>query len=755
MNLNCCAFSLLTGLVLTASAEPIRWFDGTWDPSGAPKGKLLSDNPKWFGPKIFTGCSYEWLEAPTFPMDIAGENRKKPAQRLIGGQTRIIEWDTVGRPGDKPIVAVFDFKRPCSFTEVDLVSERCTNAQATVEFSDDKTNWAGRVSQEVAGPLSRLRLADGKRGRYLKLSFQALPQAENTWWKKTKGYSFLDEVLVWGDGEVSSACPEDVADIPAGDSLAFTNAAKGTVSILPMPIPHLSRKPGGVTPGKVSLRLAKNETESRYFAVVNGTGRPVTLSLCKPEFGPGLTTELLIGGVVRMSPPKRKLSDREMVQLHTNDRDGINKGSAEDLDVLPFFFPHVIPEPNCRRNYLANPGQVAGFPEAVPLEVGEGCVVMLRIISDGASAGSRRGSLSAGAARLPVEVVVVDLTLPRQKMWICAYEPFTSQYPYETAARVRRDVKRYVEVGATNTQELPEQDTKEELFFKLADNPSVGFWLERMKAGNAAFRKIAHKGDFSKCTAAELKELSDAAREIYERGRRLGLRREQLIAFLPDEPGPSNGAAVMSLARYLKQQAPELMLHCDPLCYKGGSDFCASEDILKLFGDTYRDCVDVSCPIDCISGRPELMEKLWGAKRFVNAQYNHPAGRTGPHMAYDSYRKGYNGFAYYCYYHPNGRDPWDIRTWGVLNYNYQTVFPLEGDVALTPLYEFLREGAELCRLLDAVKSSGRKELYDSILARSKNAWDRTHFQYDLQDPSKEDMLSLRDDMLKAFGQDGH
>ena len=744
--------TIVAGCSLSESAsdgEPILWLTGTWDASGKPKGKLLSDNPKWFGPRIFTGARYEWEEPPTFPMDICGENRKKPNQRLIGGKTNIIEWDTVGRPGDKPIVAVFDFRRPCTFTEVDCISERCTNATVVVEFSSDRTNWCGRTTQVVSGAVTRVRFAVPPSGRYMRISFQALPQAVNTWWKKTKGYTFLDEVIVWGDGEVSERYPEDVQPVPAGDSLAFTNAAKDVVSILPMPIPHLSRKPGGATPASFAVKMARNETESRYFAVVNGGAGPVTLALQKPDFGPGTESELRIGGVLRMSPPKRRLSDEEMVQLHTNDRDGINKGDVEDLDVLPFFFPHQLLPDNCLRKYLANPQQVKGFPEAVPLKPGEGCVVMLRVTTDAAAPGVRRGVLSAGAAKLPVEVDVVDLVLPKQKMWIYAYEPFSWQFPYETSARVRRDVERYVGIGATSTQLLPEKNTKEARFFKVADNPSVGFWLERLKRGRTAFSKI-RKGSFESCTETELKELTDATAETYARGRELGLAREQIFGFLQDEPGPKNGAAVMKLARHLKEKIPELMLHCDPLCYKGGSDFLSSDEIVKLFGDAYNKYVDISCPIGPISGRPELLRTIWGAKRFVNAQYNHPAGRTGTHMAYDCAVKGFNGFAYYCYYHPNGRDPWDIRTWGVLNYNYQAVFPLEEDVALTPLYEFLREGAETCRLLDAVKASGHGDAYDEVLMRSTNAWDRTHFQYDLQNPKQEDMLNLRDRLLDVF-----
>lgn len=729
--------------------ESILWLTGTWDANGKPKGKMLSDNPMWFGPRIFTGVTYEWEEPPTFPLDVCGGNRKEPGRRLIGGKTNVIEWDTVGRPGDKPLIAVFDFKRPCVFTEVDCISERCTNATAVVEFSSDRTNWCGRAEQEVTSAITRIRLAAAATGRYMRLLFQALPQAENTWWKKTRGYTFLDEVVVWGDGEVSARYPEDVDGVSAGDSLVFTNTEKGAVSILPMTIPHLSRKPCGATPTSLAVNMARNETESRYFAVVNGGTKPMTVSLTKPDFGKGTLAELLVGGVLRISPPKRKLSDTEMVQLHTNDRDGINKGDAENLDVLPFFFPHALLPDNCLRKYLANPQQVKGFPDAVPLAPGEGCVVMLRLTTNGTAPGVKRSVFTAGPTKLPIEVEVVDLVLPQQKMWIYAYRPFTWQFPYESGKRVRRDVERYLRIGATSTQRLPEPYTKEWLFFRRVPDASVSCKIGDEPKCNAAFEKI-RKGKFESATEDELKLMTDCIGDRCRRAGELGLKREQMIVFLPDEPGPGNGRAVMKMARRIKRDVPNVVLHCNPLCYRGGSGFLPSEEILELFLPEYNDCVDVSCPIDTIVGRPELQQSIWGKKRLINAQYNHPAGRTGTHMAYDSVRKGLDGFGYYCYYNPNGSDPWDIRTWGVLNYNYQAVFPLEEDIALTPLYEFLREGAEVCRLLDAVKSSGRKDIYDEVLARSTKAWDRTHFQYNLQDPAKEDILSLRDRMLEAF-----
>ena len=733
----------------TAKAvEPVRWFDGSWDKEGKPRGCLLTDNPMWFGPRVFTGVSYQWEVPPTGPLDIRGEDRQKPAQRLIGGRTRIVEWDTVGRPGDKPMVAIFDFKRPCAFTEIDLVSERCTNAMVTMEFSADRVMWRQLVRREVTGAITRLKFDLPRAGRYMRLSFQALPSAHTDWGNLPDGYTLLDEVIAWGSAEVSERYPEDVQTIPAGDSLTFTNITKGTVSILPMPIPHLSRKPSGGTPGSVSLMMARNETESRYFAVVNGGSEPTEISLAAPDFGKGIASELLIGGVLRVSPPKRKLSETEMVQLHTDDRDGINKGNAEDLDVLPFFHPHATLPSNCLRKYLANPQQVEGFPDAVRLAPGEGCVVMLRVRTDKAAPGIRRGVFSAGQAKLPVAVDIIDLLLPPQSMWIYAYEPFTWQFPYESGKRVMRDVQRYIDIGATTTRLLPVNGSKEHAFFRRVPNASVGYYIGEEKSIKPVMDKVG-KGKFEEVSERELNAMTEGLAALYRRAKDLGLKREQLIAFLTDEPCPGNARSVMQMAARIKKDVPEAVLHCDPLCY-GKDGFCPSDEIINLFKPEYLTCVDVSCPIDCLTGRPELMKELWGTKRTVNAQYNHPAGRTGTHMAYDCYRKGFNGFAYYCYYFPNGSDPWDIRTWGVLNYSYQAVFPLEEDVALTPLYEYLREGAETCRLLDAVKAAGKTKLYEEVLERSKSAWDRTHFQYDLQDDSKEDILVLRDLMLKSF-----
>ena len=754
-------------------ASRIRWFNGEWDGGGAPRGKLLTTNPRWFGDRVFTGVTYEWETPPTWPKDMRTQDGKQvPANRLFNGfgSNYYPENGCVGREGDVPIVAVFDFKRPCSFTEVDLVALHCTNATGSVEFSDDKASWHGRHEFTTASAITRVRfgaavpsqespLREGggperaggstASGRYMRLSFQATPEAVDDWYKKgRRGYTYLDEVYAWGEGEVSAEFPEAIVPINPGGTILFTNAAHGVVSILPMPIPHLSRKPAGATPELFPMTMARNETETRYFAIVNGTESRQCVSLSATGFGEGVQAELLVGGVMQVSPPKRKLSPEEMILLATNDENGINQGGPGDLDLVPFFFAEARPKENFLRRYLANPAQIAGFPDAVPLAPGEGCVVMLRLTTDGTAPGRWDGIVRASDAALTIPLTIVDLMLPPQSMWIYAYEPFTRQVPFEPEGRMKRDVERYAGIGATTTMKLPEPGTKERLFFDLLPQASVGSpqWCD------AKLYKRVAKGEFDTLTEAERAKIADGARAFLERGRALGLSDNRICAFLPDEPGVRNGKSVMSLARLVKDAVPELLLHCDPLFFNGGGKgFSTTDELKSILLPEYNECVDISQPISYFSTREDAMRDLWLQPRRINAMYNHPAGRMGSEMVYTCYRHGFNGIAYYCYCHP-GIEVWDINRWGVLNLNYQAVMPLGEDVALTPLYEFLREAAETARMLDALKAAGKNEVLADVLKRSETAWDRTHFQYDLQDPSAEDILALRETILNAFGE---
>ena len=62
-------------------AEPVLWNDGTWDAAGAPKGKLLSDNPrKRFGIQSDPGTSIWNLEEEytVDPADFLSQGKATP-----------------------------------------------------------------------------------------------------------------------------------------------------------------------------------------------------------------------------------------------------------------------------------------------------------------------------------------------------------------------------------------------------------------------------------------------------------------------------------------------------------------------------------------------------------------------------------------------------------------------------------------------------------------------------------------------------
>ena len=102
---------------------------------------------------------------------------------------------------------------------------------------------------------------------------------------------------------------------------------------------------------------------------------------------------------------------------------------------------------------------------------------------------------------------------------------------------------------------------------------------------------------------------------------------------------------------------------------------------------------------------------------MVQAHYLHPARRAGRGMSWKSFRHGFNGWGYYCYYAPQG-NAWDIKTWTSLGYSYQMVFPGPKGAIITPIYETMREGWEDYRLLCALRAAGKQQLLDELLTAS-------------------------------------
>ena len=113
-------YSTLAAMAAAAAiaAEPIRWFNGGWDDTGAPQGKLLTDNSGWWGERVWTGvdCGYE--ARPDDAGDYVSATNDIVKRKLLDGSVGG-NWNvSVGMKNRKPIVAVFDFRRPCTFSEV-------------------------------------------------------------------------------------------------------------------------------------------------------------------------------------------------------------------------------------------------------------------------------------------------------------------------------------------------------------------------------------------------------------------------------------------------------------------------------------------------------------------------------------------------------------------------------------------------------------------------------------------------------------
>ena len=81
---------------------------------------------------------------------------------------------------------------------------------------------------------------------------------------------------------------------------------------------------------------------------------------------------------------------------------------------------------------------------------------------------------------------------------------------------------------------------------------------------------------------------------------------------------------------------------------------------------------------------------------------------------------------------------------------YEQITGKKSDVALMPLYESLREAAEDFRLLDQLKSSGLDDVYKDVMKRGETAWERTHFQWKLRNPEAEDLLAVRETVIRAL-----
>ena len=732
------------------AAEPIRWSGGGWDDAGAPKGRLLTDNDGWWGRSVYTGVTYAYADEPASPRDIFKGNASLFGRRLLDGDAQTGWHRPVGALSKKPVDATFDFKRRCSFTEIDLIAEKSPSSDYTLAFSADGEAWGEAVAGVASNRLTRHVFDAPAEGRYLRLTFKS----------RTGPTTWLDEVMAWGDAEVSEAAPEAILPYPDNGALTMTDRTDAGIMVAPLTDPSTLDAPeyngtcafeiAKVDEGAAScsLSMARNETETRYFAVVNGTAEAKAVALAAPAFpkNSGLSCEMRIGGLVRVEPPKRRLTDKEKFDMVLTGE--LPEGDPDRLDVLPFFSAAEMPEANFLRKNTANAAQISGFPGAVRLAPGEGCVLMLRFRSDAAAPGLHSAALKVdGGDALACSVRVVDCTLPDSKRWIFPWAPFTSQFPFESRTRFDRDVALLRDLGVNVAWGLPTPGTKVAALAK--GNPGAMFFLRGISP-DRHIDQVLHKGGDEALTAEDAASISNHLEKIKAQVAEAGVDPAKIMLAIRDEPNRHNAKQFRAVAEIMRRCAPEFGVYMNPSFWQvvdGKGAFAPAETVIGALGSYYPGLIDISVPYRSNVESKEEREALWCVPRRVNAQYAHPAHRAGRSIAWSSFRYGMDGFAYWCYYSPRG-NPWDIRTWNRYAYETMLVFPLENGAAPTPVYEEMREAWEDWRLLDALRQAGKDDVLKALLAEFAASYDEP--RRESCRPYTCDFLKLRDKALDAF-----
>lgn len=728
-------------------ANTIVWATGEHDPSGPPRGRLLSDNAGYWGDVVLTGATYTWESNPDNPADRLMDNAAQFGRRLLDGRIEGNWWVPVGQNPGRELVAVFDFHRPCQFTEVDTIASRTPKTSLKIEVratpSDSWTTvFAQSLDKSPDKSLNRAILAANSTGRFMRLSLGS------------NGITWLDEVLVWGEADVSPQYPEHIAptyrrelppatlcSIPGMKATEFPAArfaewrsAIGQHASAPAiwstaaqasPRQPILPEAAAINPA-VHLVMARNETESLYLALTNTSAadsRVVTINDVLPravnsnEPETRLQAKLLIGGALPTAAPKQPLTAEQRLRLMIDADITDDTASGDEVGILPFFDRGQMLGRSLMQRYLANGVEIRDFPQ-ITLPPGGSAVFMLRVSTAGAAAGQYAGAISATTAdgqtvTAPLRIEVSDITLPDLDLWIHSWGNTTTQFPFETQSRCENDVRASRELGVTAFMGFPSPGSKAALFGAMGRT----YYHTAAIPDDYVNRGYASQLQPAQITAEDEKRIADHLRELVKQASQLGLRYDDWWVELWDEPQETNTATYEALARILRHTDPRVRIYMNPLFWRPGH---APDDVIVAhLAPWYNELIDVSVPIMTLVGDSRATRELWSAPRYVRAFYIHPAARGGRAMGWKASDLGYNGWGYYCYYSPRG-NPWDVRTWTELGYSYQMVFPgPQGPIAM-PIYDEMRDGWEDYRLLAALRQRGREDIVQQLLNGYRN-----------------------------------
>jgi hypothetical protein len=712
-----CLLPLVILAAESADTPAVIWYDGSRSP--VPPGSLLSDNEGYWGDGILTGVEYAYERPPDNPADVWRDKAGTFGRRLLDGRPVGNWWTSVGISG--PLVVTFDFKRTCTFREV-AVDTRSKRLGITLEVASARTGpW--QTVYELARAdcpetqFQRLPLAAPAAGSHLRLTVQA------------EGITWLDEVLVWGDAEVSSEVPEAYRPVvapPIAAEIAFSSIpgiAKTGFSDArywdwQREIGDAARQPAvwSVVPTwdaitdrpllpaaealvrEVAVVMARNETECVALALTNTTWEhPRTLEVTLSPFqrlgggdGSALRGELRVAGAI----PSR----------------------LYDVNVGPLFTADNLLPSGLLRRYLTNGAGIADFPRLVLSRAGS-AVLWLSLTSAGAEPGLYEATVTCGGeARVSVRAEVLDVALPSPFVWLQTWSGVTSMFPFRHADRDGREVAYKQSLGVTAWNGWP------------TPGSVPGLARERGRTihhlwgiGDYGHQLYGGRIDPAKLTAEDEAKIAELIRGHVTQAEELGLGYDDWYVELTDEPGQGNSLAYGALCRLIRKADPRVRIYCNPSFWVGGEKLVLSdEDIAEVLGPWYAECVDVSSPLYLLlRDRPRAMA-LFDAPRLVRGYYTvstqsakserAPQVELYRRLAWDAFAKGWNGWGFYSYFAPRG-NPWnDFDTdWytGENMPDYQMVYPGPRGPVPTRPSEAVREGWEDYCLLTLLEQQGK------------------------------------------------
>lgn len=720
-------FWVMLSLCLASAALALQWCDGTVDGATAAPGKLLTDNDGYWGDVVLTGVDYAYETVPDNPKDLWRDKPDSFGRRLLDGKIKFNWWVPVGVSG-KPLVVVFDFKRPCTFAEIDLATRNKKlgiKLECRLSEADLWTVAHERPLAEAAeSSFYRVALPEKPRGRYLRVTASG------------EGISWLEEVIAWGDAEVSEAVPEayqPVAPLPVAAQISF-NSIPGIAGTafsdaqywdwqhalgerVKQPavwsqVPawdSLTDKPllpaVGELLSTVALVMARNETESVALCLTSTTceqAREVEVKLSEVRQAGGtpapreLTAQVRVAGAI----PSRQY--------------GTNLGPLLSADNMP--------GQSLLRRYLTNGAGVAEFPK-VTLSPAGSAVLWVSFTSDGAKPGlyEARLGVSGGPAVL-VRVRVVEVTLPRPRVWLMTWSGLTSQFPFVDEGRMERDLAYKQGLGVTVWNGWPEPGSDG----ALARKPGKPFF-QIWGIGDYGHKLYNGQIDPAKLTAEDEAKIGELIKGHVAKAAELGLGYDDWYIELTDEPGKGNSPAFGALCRIIRKVDPKVRIYCNPSFWVGNG-VLGDDDVFGALGPWYNECVDVSVPIYLLlRDRPKSWE-LFGHPRLVRASYTvstqsakserSPQVELYRRQAWEAFSRGWNGWGFYSYYAPRGNawNDFDAEWYsGEDMPDYQMVYPGPKGPVATRQSEAVREGWEDYCLLTLLRERGKERELQALV----------------------------------------